>query len=202
MYNFPDTIISQYWDSPVLGQVVTNFNNWVDPAFDLEQFFQYIWDVLSGRFVEIGPVGYGLDVWGRIVGVSRTLQVSTGNYLGLTGAPGGTIQSSGDSFDYGIFYSGEPVTATYRLADHTYLRLILAKAAANICNGSIPAINFILMNILFPNRGNCFVIDRNNMQISYYFNFALQNYEVSIVQNSNVLPTPAGVVANFMYIPP
>lgn len=192
MQNFPDTIISQYSDSPILCQLITNFNNYVDPGYNIEQFYTDIMNIQTAQ-------GYGLDVWGRIVGVGRVLVVAIGDYLGMTGTPSGPEVTSGDSFDVGIFYSGEQITSNFRLDDQSYRNLIYAKAAANITNGSIPAINYILMNILFFARGFCSVIDNQNMTMSYFFEFTLTPVEVSIVQNSGVLPTPAGVFANIEY---
>jgi hypothetical protein len=103
------------------------------------------------------------------------------------------------AFNQGVFYSGAAVTTNVNLSDADFRTLILAKAASNICDGSIPAINAILL-ALFPNRGACYVTDLGNMQMTYTFNFALTPIELAIVETSGVLPTPAGVAATVVQL--
>lgn len=182
MLNFPDTIISQYSDSPVLTQLIANFNACVDPQYVLQQFYDLIWNLDTA-------VGYGLDTWGRKVGIGRTLTLQAADYLGFTGPSG----ASGDSFNAGIFYSGEDTTFNYVMTDDAYRTAIFAKAAANITNGSIPALNAILMDILFPSRGNAFVIDNQNMTMEWKFNFVLQPFEVALVGLLAGFVSPCGV---------
>lgn len=190
MRDFDKTVLSQYSDSAVLCQLITNINAWLDPDYDLEQFFDLIWNIDTA-------VGYGLDVWGRIVGVGRTVKLAASDYFGFTGATIGI--ESGDSFNSAPFYSGQTVTVNFELTDQAYRQLIFAKAAANITNGSIPAINYILMDLLFPGRGQCYVVDNQNMTMTYVFNFPLHPYELSIITVSNVLPTPTGVAFSVIY---
>ena len=195
MNNFPDTILSQYSDSPTLCSIIASFNAAVDPQYMLQQFYDEIWNLDT-------CIGVGLDSWGRKVGIGRTLNVAQGEFFGFTGLTGitvGTQETSGNSFNVGIFYSGSPTTSNYTLADHAYRQLIFAKAAANITNGSIPAQNFILMNILFPNRGNAYVVNNQNMTMAYNFTFLLYKFEVSIIASSGVMPVPAGVAATLTY---
>lgn len=187
MLDVDKTVISQYSNSPVLTQLIENFNTCVDPTVDLQQFYDLIWNIDTAQ-------GVGLDIWGRIVGIGRVLTVTSGVYLGMTGAGG----ASGETFNTGIFYSGQTITSNYRLTDEAYRLLILAKAAANISNGSVQSINAILMN-LFPNRGNCYVTDNGNMSLTYTFQFPLQPFEVAIINTSGVLPKPAGVAAGISY---
>lgn len=205
-----DTIISQYANSDILTTLCTNINEYLDQTANLDAFYQYIWNVDTAQ-------GYGLDVWGRIVGVNRILQVVTGDYLGFKEALPGS-----DTFGQGPFYAGAPLTTNYALSDEAYRMLIFAKALANITDGSIPAINQILLN-LFPGRGNCYVTEDNTsntwfgfaeagaktfgegtfyngsaiqwMRMTYTFEFALTAVELAIVQNSGVLPKPTGVAA-------
>lgn len=213
------TIISQYANSPIITTLITNFEQYLEQDFDFTAFFDYIWNVNTAQ-------GYGLDVWGRIVNVSRTLTISSGSpFLGFAeaGAPA-------ESFGFGGFYDGSDITTNFDLADDAYRTLIFAKALSNICDGSIPAINQLLMT-LFPNRGNAFVIDNgtvpsgppffgfaeavgddnidgfnqqpfypttlaNNMTMTYTFNFILSPVELAIVEQSGVLPKPTGVAVS------
>jgi hypothetical protein len=179
------TIISQYANSEILTGIITAFNAAMDMTENFDNFFDLIWNVLTAQ-------GYGLDVWGRIVGVSRTVQLP-GNvtYLGFEEAG-----SSWTGFNQGGLYSGEGTTTNFNLSDDDFRTLILAKAAGNISDGSIPSVNAILL-ALFPNRGACFVQDNQNMSVTYVFKFPLTAVELAIVSQANVLPTAAGVAIAF-----
>lgn len=188
MRDFPATVISQYSDSPILCQLIANINACVSPDYDLERFYDLLWNLDTA-------VGYGLDVWGRRVGIGRVLTVAQGDFLGMEGPTG----ASGDSFDNGIFYSGQTTTSNFTLTDEAFRQLILAKAAANITNDSIPAINSILVDVLFPNRGNAYVIDNQDMSMTYNFTFKLLPYEVSLVNELANFMTPTGVSFNVVH---
>lgn len=178
------TIISQYAASPSLTQVVESMNEWLDPTADLDAFYAYVWNVATA-------VGWGLDVWGRIVGVGRVVQVATGEILfGFEEA----TDASAAPFNQGVFYAGAGVTSSYALSDDAYRTLIYAKALSNISNGSIAAINQILRN-LFPGRGNCYCTDGLDMTMTYTFDFTLTAVELAVVSQSGVLSKPAGIVS-------
>lgn len=180
------TIISQYANSPVITQLIANFFDYLNQQANLDAFFDMVQNVDTAQ-------GWGLDVWGRIVGVTRALHVqNTGTYFGFEESGIGA-----DDFSPGglsPFYSGGPVTDNFTLTDSAFRTLIYAKALANISDGSIPAINQLLLN-LFPNRGNCFVTDGENMTMTYTFKFALTPLEQAIVESSGILPKPVGVAA-------
>jgi hypothetical protein len=130
-----------------------------------------------------------LDIWGRIVGVGRVIQISGGKFLGFDEAT--TV--SADPFNQSPFYSGGAITSNFALSDSAYRLLIMAKAAANISVGSIPAINAILL-ALFPGRGNAYCTDGLDMTMTYTFDFTppLTDVEKAIIA-TGVLPKPAGV---------
>lgn len=177
------TIISQFSNSDVLTTLITNFAQYIDPTQNVDDFFDFIWNVDTAQ-------GYGLDVWGRIVGVSRTIEVpSTQSYFGFEEMP-----DAGSTFPFDIFFSGSIGTNNFQLSDSAFRVLIFAKALANISDGSIPSINQLLLN-LFPNRGDCYVTDGEDMTMTYTFEFGLSAVELVIVQQSGVLPKPVGVAA-------
>ena len=189
MLNLEQTIISQYGNSPVLLRLIQNMNEYLDPRANFDGFYACIWNVETA-------FGYGLDVWGRIVNVSRVVQVQTGEIgFGFKEA----TTASAAPFNQGVFYAGAPVTTSYALSDDAYRTLIYAKALSNISNGSIPALNAILLK-LFPGRGNCYVTDGGDMTMTYTFHFALTPVEQAIVAQSNVLAKPAGIVATVVII--
>lgn len=178
------TVIQQYANSDSLTTLITNFAQYVDQTVNIDAFFDLMWNVDTAQ-------GYGLDVWGRIVGVQRTLHVAQqGLYFGFQEATG----LSAAPFNVGSFYNGAPLVDNFNLSDSAFRTLIFAKALSNISDGSIPAINQILLN-LFPHRGNCFVVDNLNMTMEYRFDFILTDVEAAIIQQSGVLPKPIGVTA-------
>lgn len=184
------TIISQYANSPRLTAILVDFFECVDQTADVDAFFDLVMNLNTAQ-------GYGLDVWGRIVGVSRTLTVSTSTFFGFAQqaptvddfAPGGRSP----------FYSGTPATDNVDLTDVAFRTLILAKALSNISDGSIASINQILLT-LFPARGNCYATDGGDMTMTYTFEFALTPVEAAIVASSGVLPKPVGVSATVVQL--
>lgn len=184
-FDYWQTVISQYANSPVLTQLVTNFFQYLDQTINLDQFFDDIWNVDTAQ-------GIGLDIWGRIVGVVRTLTVASGQYFGFAETDDATDVGT---FGQAPFYSGATLTDNFELSDDSFRTLIFAKALANISNGSIPSINQLLLN-LFPGRGNCYVTDPGGMTMQYVFDFVLSPVEFAIVSTSGVLPKPTGVAAS------
>jgi Protein of unknown function (DUF2612) len=183
-FDFNQTIISQYANSPIMTALIATWFSYFDQTQNIDNFIDQMLDISSA-------VGYGLDVWGLKVGVSRTLNIpGTQKFFGFEEAT--TI--SADPFNQSAFFAGEPITSNFQLSDDSFRTLILAKALANISDGSIKSINQILIN-LFPNRGNAFVVDNNNMTMVYKFNFVLTPVELAIVSQSGVLPKSVGVSA-------
>lgn len=175
------TVISQYANSPILDEMIASFNAAADQTENVDNLYDMIWNIQTAE-------GYGLDVWGRIVGVGRTLKFpSTGEIpFGFQEA------NSWTGFGQGGFYSGGGTTGNFVLGDSDFRTLIYAKAAGNISDGSIPSANKILLT-LFPLRGTCYVADGLDMSMTYTFQFALNPIELAIVELSGVLPNPAGV---------
>lgn len=183
MLNVSKTIISQYANSNSIRALLDSWNEDIDPRADLDAFYNAIWNVQTAY-------GYGLDVWGRIVGVSRLLNIpSNEEFLGFV-TP--ATPYDWDTFNNGIFFSGYGATQTYLLPDDAYRTLILAKALANISATTARGINRVLQQ-LFPNRGKCYVVDGFDMTMTYVFEFELSVVEYAILTNSGVLPHPAGV---------
>jgi hypothetical protein len=180
------TILSQYAASPTITTLIEAFDACIDPATDFDAFHSMIWDLDTAQ-------GYGLDVWGRIVGVGRVLQVASGTFFGFAEAGDTVVQSPFNTG--GPFFSGGATTGNFALVDDGFRVLIVAKALANITDGSIPALNQILLT-LFPGRGNCYVVDNADMTMIYHFEFTLTPVEAAIVENSGVLPKPVGVAVS------
>ena len=185
-FDYTPTLLSQYANSPTLLALIQSFAESVDPTTDIDNFYDYVWNIDSA-------VGFGLDIWGRIVGVSRVYPITDATYFGFEES------TTAVGFGQGVFWSGGLLTSNFALSDDAYRRLILAKALTNICDGSIPSINQLLRN-MFPNRGNAYVVDNQDMTLTYRFDFSLSPVDLTIVQNSGVLPQPNGVTINIRHL--
>jgi hypothetical protein len=64
MKNFEQTILSQYGNSATITALIFNMNEYIRVDADIDNFYSFIWDVSQAQ-------GFGLDIWGRIVVVSR-----------------------------------------------------------------------------------------------------------------------------------
>ncbi len=189
MINYRDTIISQYAQSPVLNATIGVINDWIDPASLIDDFIFNVWDLNTAT-------GYGLDVWGRIVGVGRVLLVSVGaRYLGFNQQSSLEV----DPFNTSPFYSGQEISGNFILSDDGFRTMIRAKALSNICDGSIPGINAVLLT-LFGDRGNVYVTNGRDMTMTYTFTFQPTAVEIAIVTQSGVLPLPVGVSVTMVVV--
>ncbi len=157
MQTWSQTLLSRFAGSPVLVSLIASFNAAMDPVGQIENFYKYVFNVRTA-------VGNGLNIWGKIVGVSRVVP------------------------------SPVPVT----LDDADYQTLILAKAAANIGNVTIPTLNKLLQAV-FGGSGLVYVQDNLDMTLSYVFLFQPSAAQQAIIQYSGVIPRPAGVLANYFW---
>jgi hypothetical protein len=173
-FDFWSTICSQYANAPIMTGMLQRFLAAMDPTALFDTWYDDVWNIQTAK-------DYGLDIWGRIVGVNRVLLIPTVAYFGFHEAlPSSLTWNTGVSLFNGSwvetdvnqaggsFYAGGGLTSNYRLETESYRRLIMAKAAQNITGASIPQINQILLN-LFPNRGNAYVTD--GYQGGAYFGF-------------------------------
>ena len=137
--------MTRYGNSLILLALIESFNAAVDPGADFDLFYRQVWDIYT-------CTGYGLDIWGRIVDVSRVLTINT------TPDSFGFYTSTADyePFNQAPFSAGNTVTTNFTLADDVYRRLILVKAATNISTCSVPILNGLLTN-LFGESGRVWV---------------------------------------------
>jgi len=187
-----ESVISQYANSPTILSILDSWSESIDQAINIDNFSRLVWDVSTAE-------GYGLDVWGRIVNISRTLQLSqqlTGPRFGFTVNAGSGTQTWKE-FNQAPFFSGfdQASSVNYVLPDFEYRRLIMAKAYANISRATTQDYNYLL-RYLFPNRGDCYVVDNLDMTISLVFKFILDPFEVAMLQQSGVFKLPTGVGFN------
>lgn len=191
MLGLERTIVSQYANSPTLRALIENFNEYIDPRASFDAFYELIWNVDTA-------VGEGLNIWGRIVGVGRELQISAANET--FGYINEDFPYDWAPFGQGTFSTGTQLTTTYTLSDDAYRVLILTKALSNIVATNAPSLNALLQN-LFPGRGRCYVLDLGAMRMRFVFEFSLTNIEYAILTQSGALPHPAGVRYSVIVVP-
>jgi len=186
MENLAQTIISQYANSQTLISYLNSINAAIDPINMINSFYDSVWNISTAN-------GWGLDVWGRIVGVSRIISIPGGNFLGFS-------QGSPSAFGFGQapLFNGDASTS-YSLSDSAFRLLILVKALSNISGSSSASYNNILMT-LFPGRGNAYISNSSPMQSRLTFEFALQPFEIAILKNSGALSPPTGVNFQIMIV--
>src|SRR6516225_10502511 len=80
-FDYTQTLYSQYANSPVLVSWVDYFSQWIDANKNVDMFYDQLWNIQTAQ-------GYGLDVWGRIVGLNpgRVLPVFPTPFFGFSEA--------------------------------------------------------------------------------------------------------------------
>lgn len=185
---WPATVISQYANSPRILALIEAFAAAVDPTRLVDAFYTSIWDIDTAS-------GYGLDVWGRIVNVSRGLYIPGGTTGELFG-----FEEEGIYNVYGFglapFNSHNHLTPNYELSDAIYRNLILVKAFSNISARNIQAINAALL-MMFPGEGNVYMSDLGGMQANVVFGFYPTPLQLAILLQSGAFPWPSGVQVGY-----
>lgn len=193
MKAWTDTLLAQYANSPTMTALLDCLNQDLDPQADLDSFYDTVWNVATA-------IGYGLDVWGKIVNVKRGVAAALPPAeFGFAEAYDPANPTEGvQPFNCGVFNDGSPpVVRNVELDDGTYRTLIMTKAMANITDCSCPSLNRLLA-YLFAGRGRCYVLDTGAMTMQYTFEFALSILEVAFLTQSGVLPRPTGVLCNLV----
>jgi hypothetical protein len=181
MRDVDETIISQYANSPRLLQIIRDMDEAIDPRTDLDDFYNNVWNLATAQT-------WGLDVWGRIVGVSRVLRLPGA----LTSVFGFSEATGCQPFGQAPFYSPQTNFTPYILPDEAFRAMIYVKALANISGCSFDTLNRAMQQI-FLDYGRCYVHSNGLMKMRYVFEFVVPPTQLAILLNSNVLPRPTGV---------
>lgn len=187
------TVLKQFANSPVLLALLADFDQWVDMEKFTADFLVNVWDISTAQ-------GFGLDIWGRILGRSRNIVAAQtpGNNFGfnINGAIGTPWLPFGQAPFYNAAASGD---VSYPLDDAYYRQLLLVKAASNIASCDCPSLNYLL-RAMFGSRGKCYVgYDPDHpMHIGYHFEFMPTAIEQAIIQ-SDLFPVPAGMTVEYIY---
>lgn len=182
MLNVEQTLLSQYANSPRLRMILDGFNQAIDPSALIDHWYDTVWNLNTAT-------GWGLDVWGRIVGVGRVIKVAPQEYFGFAQA-----SPTARTFSEGLFYSGQTTTQNFALEDTAFRQLIKAKALANITSGSIADINAIVMS-LFGDKGLAYVRE-GTLSMTVVLAFTPSPVDLSIL-TSGVIPRPSGIAITY-----
>lgn len=193
MTDYTKTIMRQFANSSAIRALLARFDQWVDPARFTSQFLRDVWDISTAT-------GYGLDVWGRILGQSRYLQITQTPDENFGFDTNGTPGTNWQPFNVAPFYSaGAGAGAAYALQDSAYRQLLLVKAAANIASCDPRSLN-ALLRALFGSRGQCYV--RYDlaapMVLDYVFDFFPSPVDRAIIE-SGIIPVPAGMLVRIQF---
>ena len=179
------TIQSQYGNSPHIKGIIESFVKQIDPTADIETFYEKVFDPRTAE-------GFGLDIWGLIVGADRYLEVDEGEYFGFYG-------SNLSPMDNQPFYFEKGATKVYRLADNAYRNLIFLKAYANIADATLPNIKFVI-NQLY---NGALAITSGHMKIrAVFLSYDVPAYALALLKRYGILNIGAGVDWEYYIIEP
>ena len=186
-FNIDAVIQSQYGDSPHIKGVIRGYYDYISPQKDIDLIYDKMINIYTAE-------GYGLDVWGRIVGISREYVAvdEQYNYLGFDNRPYNMDRI--ETFNNAPFY--KIVNGKIKLEDNAYRTYILIKALINISNVSLNSLNFIFSQ-LFPDT-DIKVLHSNTMTLRLLVIGAMSQAQIGAIKNIEWLP--AGVGLQFYHI--
>lgn len=182
---YPRTLLSQYDNSPRIKALIESFEKRIDPYWDINLFYYKIFNPHTAT-------EYGLDVWGRIVEVSRSI-ILEGSESAF-GFHGSGLQP----FNQGPFYTTK-VNSYYSLSDEAFRLLIFLKAAINISTGTLANLN-MLFHYLFKDYGEVLIIHTGTMRLRGVFKFHLKLWQRALLSYA-ITPIPAGVGFDIYSVP-
>lgn len=134
------TVQSQYSASPRILALAGMYWDMLNPGSEIQTMLD---DMLNPSTAK----GYGLDVWGRIVGIKRATVPVSGEYLAFD--PNPMSNPDGDSWNNAPF---NPLTPQGLATDSVFRVYVMVKAMMNIGNGSLADINKYF-SLMFPDSG-------------------------------------------------
>lgn len=189
MINFTElwekTIQSQYGASDHLKGIVKAFAEQIDPNTDIDSFYENIFDPSTAK-------GVGLDIWGRIVGANRYLEVPNNEFFGFFGQ----LLQPMDQAPF--FNKGD--TDLYRMSDEVFRKLIFIKAKANISDATLPNIKEMLAALFESTEVTA--VNAGNMKIRIIFTYYADNYEIALFKRYGIFNVGAGVGVEWYQISP
>lgn len=134
------TVQSQYSASPRILAIAGMYWDMLNPGSEIQTMLDDMLNPSTAR-------GYGLDVWGRIVGIKRATVPVSGEYLAFDPDP--MSNPDGDSWNNAPF---NPLTPQGLATDAVFRVYVMVKAMMNIGNGSLADLNKYF-SLMFPDSG-------------------------------------------------
>ncbi|WKS98291.1 DUF2612 domain-containing protein [Gallibacterium anatis] len=176
MIDVKKTIISQYANSPIICGLIESLNDCLDPSKNIDDFYRTIWNLATAE-------GIGLDIWGRILGISRYILITEKNQF---------LGSSLADKDLQNF----KLNTNYKMNDEMFRSMLFIKAYSNIIYCTAYHINQLLTN-LFKKRGRAYYVKNGTMKARYVFEFNLSAAEKAVLISTDLLPRPTGVLIDY-----
>lgn len=176
MIDVKKTIISQYANSPIICGLIESLNDCLDPSKNIDDFYRTIWNLSTAE-------GIGLDIWGRILGISRYILITEKNQF---------LGSSLSDKDLQNF----KLNTNYKMNDEMFRSMLFIKAYSNIIYCTAYHINQLLTN-LFKKRGPAYYVKNGTMKARYVFEFNLSAIEKAVLISADLLPRPTGVLIDY-----
>lgn len=190
-------IYLQYQNSPKLINLVNKSANAM--LFQNINFTNDYLDILTASTS-------GLDNWGIILNQPRGV-ISGNSYDNVFGFDDGIIPTDTVTYPQNFYHSNFyniNYSPTISLNNTQYRALLLLIYRSYTTNNSIYDMNNIIQQYatLTSASGVPVVYSNYNMEITYQFNYTLQNYERFLFQNprgGTILPQPVGVAINYIF---
>lgn len=157
-------IYHQYAHSPKLVGLINGLAEGLSPQNSLKAFYDNVFNINSAS-------GSGLDVWGDIFNIKRSLTLTLDN-----------------------------VETQYTMTDDEYRMILKLAASKNISDATCGNI-YTVLSTVFSQFGNIYVSDLGEMHLRYSFEFLLSDTMYAILRQTKVVPRPAGVGIEIYEIP-
>ncbi len=182
------TIQSQYGASDHLKGIIKAFAEQIDPNADIDSFYENIFNPATAK-------GVWLDIWGRIVGASRYLEVPNNEFFGFYGQ---LLQPMNQAP-----FGNKGDTDLYRMSDEAFRKLIFIKAKANISDATLPGIKEMLTALFESAEVTAInVVNTGVMKIRIIFTYYADNYEMALFRKYGIYNVGAGVDVEWYQISP
>ena len=149
-------IYHQYANSTKLVNFINGLNTFISADANLKSFYEKIFNIETAT-------GAGLDTWGSILNIDRSLNLTINN-----------------------------ITQQYTMSDDEYRLILKLACAKNISDATCQSI-YNSLSFIFAKNGNIYVSDLGGMHMRYSFEFLLSDTIYAILRQTKVIPKPAGV---------
>lgn len=148
----------------------------------------------SDTKIDAPAIGDVTTIVDAVSGWSAVTNITAGSSSGL-GNFDNNIEELSNNWG-GTFRREQTYGNTLEIADYALRRLILLKAMANITVPTLAQLNAFVYRLFYPylKEGDyVFLQHTDTMEITLFTNFPLSPYLQAIVNDSGVMPIPAGV---------